>query len=99
MYRLASAIAITVLVLLQYKLLGSPEGMQRVWALEKSLAEQRDRNDVLQQRNGTLAAEVDELRVGREAIEERARAELGMLKPSETFFQIVDVQSPPPKTP
>lgn len=51
---------------------------------------QRAENARLQQRNAALAADVAELKSGEAAVEERARAELGMIKPGETFFRVVE---------
>lgn len=98
--RLATAAAVLALVWLQYQFLGSPRGVARVWQLEQAVATQRADNAALRARNAQIDAENDDLRSGVEAIEERARAELGMVGPDEVFYQIVDVgdESVPPSS-
>ncbi len=86
------ALALTLvasIVLLQYPLWLGKGGWLRVWGLERQVAGQKEANARLSQRNGALDAEVRDLKRGFEAIEERARYELGMIKPDEIFFQIV----------
>ena len=83
------------IVLLQYPLWFGKGGWLRVWSLERQVQEQKLANAALAQRNGALDAEVRDLKQGFEAIEERARYELGMIKQDETFFQAVR----PAKTP
>ena len=58
--------------------------------LEAQVANQKRDNDGLQQRNDSLAAEVQDLKDGEAAIEERARSELGMIKPGEKFYRVVE---------
>lgn len=77
-------------VLLQFKLWFGEGGMQDVWALDDAIATQAAENAQLKDRNQTLMAEVNDLKQGLEAIEERARYDLGMIKKGETFYQIVD---------
>lgn len=62
----------------------------RVWQLDKQLAVQRASNAKLLARNDALSAEVRDLKVGTDAIEERARNELGMIRKGEVFFQLLD---------
>jgi len=83
-YTLAGFIA-----LLQYPLWLGKGGWLRVWSLERQVQEQKLANAALAQRNGALDAEVRDLKQGFEAIEERARYELGMVKQDEIFFQTV----------
>jgi cell division protein FtsB len=54
------------------------------------VAHQKDENAELAQRNQRLAAEVEDLKTGLDAVEERARSELGMVHEDETYYQIVD---------
>jgi cell division protein FtsB len=79
-----------LLVLVQYPLWLGKGGWLRVWDVDRQLASQRAKNDMLQARNEALDAEVRDLKQGYEAIEERARFELGMVRKDEVFFQIVD---------
>lgn len=77
-------------VLLQFKLWFGDGSIKDVWHLEDAIAAQSSENAQLKERNQTLIAEVDDLKQGLEAIEERARSELGMIKKGETFYQVVD---------
>jgi len=79
-----------LLVLLQLKLWFGDGSMMEMWRLEKAIAAQTDENAQLRERNQALAAEVLDLKQGVEAIEERARSELGMIKQGEIFYQVVD---------
>lgn len=80
---------LTVLVvLLQYPLWLGKGGWLRVWEVDRQLHAQREENLRLEQRNASLAAEVNDLKSGNEAIEERARFELGLTRPGEIYVQI-----------
>jgi len=96
MRTLALALAAFV-ILLQYPLWLGKGGWLRVWSLERQMQEQKDANSRLRQRNGALDAEVRDLKQGVEAIEERARYELGMIRQDEIFFQVVAL--PPTEAP
>jgi cell division protein FtsB len=85
---LAFALA-AFIVLLQYPLWLGKGGWLRVWSLDQQVQEQKEENARLRQRNGVLDAEVRDLKQGFEAIEERARYELGLIKQDEIFFQVV----------
>ncbi|HMM50611.1 MAG TPA: cell division protein FtsB [Burkholderiaceae bacterium] len=78
----------SLLVLIQYPLWLGKGGWLRVWELDRQLHAQEEVNARLASRNGALQAEVDDLRAGKQALEERARYELGMVKPGEIFVQI-----------
>ena len=58
--------------------------------LQRTVSEQRAENARLQLRNDDLSAEVEDLKSGETAVEERARSELGMIKPGETFYRVVE---------
>ena len=77
------------ILLLQYPLWLGKGGWLRVWSLDQQVQEQKEANTRLRQRNGALDAEVRDLKQGFEAIEERARYELGLIKQDEIFFQVV----------
>ena len=85
---LAYALAALVLAL-QYPLWIGKGGWLRVWELERQQAQQREANARLKARNDAIEAEVVDLKQGFEAIEERARTELGMIRRDETFYQVV----------
>jgi cell division protein FtsB len=87
--RLLIVIFVSALALLQFKLwLASDDGMREVWELEGQVAAQTAENAALAERNAALDAEVLDLKQGLDAVEERARAELGMVRHDETFYQI-----------
>jgi len=79
-----------LLAALQYKLWYGNGGQREVDALRVQVAAQETENRKLQARNDALAAEVADLKAGGEAVEERARSELGMVKPGETFYRVID---------
>jgi cell division protein FtsB len=84
---------VVLLLALQYKLWIGNGGVREVEQLRITVQLQQEENTALRQRNEALAAEVDDLKGGTAAVEERARSELGMIKPGEVFYRIVD---PPP---
>jgi len=87
-------IALAVLVvLIQYPLWLGKGGFLRVWEMERQIETQRDSNTRLQGRNSALDAEVQSLKQGLDAIEERARSELGMIRQDEVFFQLIEAPS------
>jgi cell division protein FtsB len=79
-----------LLLAIQYPLWLGKGGWARVWDYDRQLGAQRAKNDALQARNAALDAEVRDLKQGLEAVEERARFELGMVRHDEVFFQMVD---------
>ncbi len=88
-----NAILIVLLVLLQYRLWYGNGSLPDLWGLKAVKAEKVIENDELQERNLALTAEVINLKEGLDAIEERARSEMGMVQSGETFFQIIDQSS------
>lgn len=89
-----------LLAWLQYRFWFGPGNSGEVMMLEAQVANQERDNEGLQQRNDALAAEVKDLKEGQAAIEERARSELGMIKPGEKFYRVVeDAPVPPPRAP
>jgi cell division protein FtsB len=76
---------------LQGQLWFSDDGFGKTRKLRAAVAEQRLQNEELRARNATLDAEVVNLKQSREAAEERARTDLGMIGPGETFYQVVPV--------
>ena len=88
--RPTTVVFIVVLVLLQYRLWVGNGSMTEVYELQAQIEQIKQENSQLQERNLSLAAEVLDLKQGYEAIEERARSEMGMVKYDETFYQIID---------
>ena len=79
-----------LLLALQYPLWLGKGSWTRVWELDRQVAAQRDVNARLKARNDALDAEVVDLKQGLEALEERARLDLGMIRRDETFYQLVE---------
>ena len=79
-----------ILALLQYKLWIGNGSFAEVYRLDRAIAVQEQENAAYKERNLALQAEVDDLKHGLDAIEERARSELGMVKNNETFFRVID---------
>jgi cell division protein FtsB len=77
-----------LILAIQYPLWLGKGGWLRVWEVDRQLDMQEQKNARLETRNGALAAEVKDLKQGHDAIEERARYELGMVKSDEVFFQV-----------
>jgi cell division protein FtsB len=87
--RVFTAILLTLLVLLQYRLWFGKNSVPDYLVLKENVIRQQDTNEKLKQRNKLLFADTDDLKLGLEAIEERARNELGMIKENETFFRLI----------
>lgn len=84
-------IALSVLFLvLQYKLWFEKSSLSEASHLKQAITIQAKENDFFIQQNTVLAAEIQELKSGQAAIEERARNDLGLIKPNEVFYQIVE---------
>ena len=85
---------LALLAWLQYRLWFGNGGEREVAALHAQVRAQARDNAGLKQRNDALAAEVEDLKSGEAAVEERARSELGMIKPGETFYRVVEPEAP-----
>lgn len=83
-----------LIALIQYPLWLGKGSWLRVWEVDHQIRAQQETNRQLQARNNSLEAEVRDLKVGLEAVEERARSELGMIRQDEIFFQILDTAPP-----
>ena len=88
-------ILLVLLLLLQYPLWLGKGGWLKVWDLNRQIEAQQQVNQQTQARNALLDVEVRDLKQGTEAIEERARSELGMIKRDEVFFQILEKPATP----
>ena len=85
-----SLILVALVGVIQYPLWFGKGGWMRVWEVDREIGAQREVNARLRARNGALDAEVRDLKQGLEAIEERARSELGMVRQDEIFFQVLE---------
>lgn len=93
--KVLAGILAALIVLIQYPLWLGKGGWLRAWEVDQRLTAQRATNAGLERRNLALGAEVSDLKQGFEAIEERARYELGFIKQGEVFYQIVDAPAKP----
>lgn len=84
------AALVIVLVFLQWRLWAGPGGLSELRQLEAQLAAQQSENEALRLRNEMLENEVLDLKNGLEAIEERARSDLGMTREDETFYMVIE---------
>ncbi len=81
---------IVLVVLLSYTLTLGKGGLLDIWNMKRDISAQQQQNDRLKQRNRELAGEIVNLQKGTEAIEERARSDLGLIRPDEVFVQIIE---------
>ena len=95
--RILSIVLAALILLLQYPLWLGKGGWLRVWEIDRQVKAQKEGNAKLRVRNDALDAEVRDLKQGYDAIEERARYELGMIRQDEIFFHIME--SPPARPP
>ncbi len=87
--RAVTYILLALLLLLQYPLWFGKGSWLKVWDNNLQLEAQKSANELLQQRNAVVDADVRDLKAGSDALEERARSELGMVRQGEVFFQII----------
>lgn len=97
--RWLTLILVALIAALQYPLWLGKGSWLRVWEVDREVVKQKEVNQTLRARNGSLDAEVRDLKQGYDAIEERARSELGMIKRDEIFFQVLEETKPTPQTP
>ena len=90
MSKLVNAFLLLLLVLIQYGLWAGQSSIAAYFELKEEVAQQQLENQRNKARNDILFAEIKDLRDGQEAIEERARNELGMIRDGEIFYRVVD---------
>ncbi|MBA2659865.1 MAG: cell division protein FtsB [Nitrosospira sp.] len=88
--KVLSLILVVLIALLQYPLWVGKGSWLKVWEFDQQVVTQHEINRKLQIRNAALDAEVRDLKQGSDAIEERARSELGMIKKDEIFFHVLE---------
>ena len=96
--RVLTLILALLIIALQYPLWLGKGSWLKAWEVDQELSKQNVENARFRARNASLDAEVRDLKTGYEAIEERARSELGMVKRDEVFFQILEQKPVPPNT-
>ena len=97
--RLLAIVLLLLALAIQWPLWFGRGGWLQAWQIQADLERRRTGNVELEIRNAALAAEVQSLREGREAIEEQARMQLNMIRSDETFFQFVPPTAPPAQKP
>jgi cell division protein FtsB len=86
--KIVAGLLLVLTLWFQYRLWIAPDGLREVRRIKTEITEQSAQNEALAERNRTLAAEVQDLKKGRTAVEERARTDLGMIGANETFYQV-----------
>lgn len=89
MLKWIALVLIALLIALQIKLWVGDGGMRDLRGIRARVAAQQAEDAKLQQRNAALHADVDDLKHGQDAVEARARSQLGLIKPGEVFYQVV----------
>jgi cell division protein FtsB len=87
--RALTILFIALFALLQYAFWFGQGSILSAWRLKSQIATQQQKNNILKQRNDAIRADIHDLKSGNQAVEERARYEMGMVKKGETFYQIV----------
>ena len=93
--RLLTGVLLLMIAVLAYSLILGKGGWLRIRSLDHEIFTQKETNTQMQGRNQALSAEVQDLKKGSDALEERARVDLGMVRQGETYYRFVE---PPPKT-
>ncbi len=89
-FRLLFAVLLVMFFVLQYRLWVGQGSRAEVYRLERQIERQQARLAEMRERNEKLRAEVESLKNGLEAVEARARLDLGMIKEGETFYQVIE---------
>jgi len=87
--KIIASVLFILLLFFQAQLWFGGHGIFQLWSLRTSIEEQQSVNESLAERNERLNAEVHELKNGREALEERARSQLGFIKEGEEFYRLI----------
>ena len=88
--KILALVLLVLLVWLQYKIWLQDGGIPEVLQLQTEVETVKTEVDKLKERNASLDAEVQDLKKGLDAIEERARSEMGMIKQGEVYYQVID---------
>lgn len=88
--KIIALVLLVLLIWLQYKLWLQDGGIPEVIELQQEIEQVKTEVETLQERNSSLDAEVQDLKKGLDAIEERARSEMGMIKQGEVYFQVIE---------
>lgn len=93
MFRWLIIILVLLVLALQYRLWFGEANLREVMSLKQAISTQQQDNEKLLERNRQLEAEVQDLKKGLAALEERARSEMGMIREDETFIQLIEPRS------
>jgi cell division protein FtsB len=88
--KLIAVLLLVFLLMLQYRIWLGDGGIPEVLKLEQDIDQEQQQVETLQERNHALEAEVVDLKTGLQAIEERARSELGMIRKDEVYYQVIE---------
>ena len=88
--RILAIVLVLLIAAIQTPLWFGKGGWLRVWELRQDVQAAQGSNEQLRARNAALEAEVRDLKTGHEAVEERARSELGMIRQDEVFYQLIE---------
>jgi len=88
--KIIASVLLVLLIWLQYKIWLQDGGIPEVLQLQQEVEEVKTEVEKLQERNSSLDAEVKDLKKGFDAIEERARSEMGMIKEGEIYYQVIE---------
>lgn len=91
--KIIASILFLLLIILQAQLWFGSHGVFQLWSLRSNINQEQAKNDALSQRNEQLHSEVEELKQAKEALEERARSQLGFIKDGETFYRVIPEKS------
>lgn len=86
--RWISVTLVALVLLVQANLWSGRSSLPYVWSLQRDLAAQQATNEASRQRNARVQAEVSDLKEGLEMVEDKARSELGMVRPDEILVQV-----------
>ncbi len=96
--KIIAFVLLILLIWLQYKIWLQDGGLPEVIQLQEEIEEVKTEVEKLQERNASLDAEVKDLKKGLDAIEERARSEMGMIKEGEVYYQVIEPEKNKPST-
>lgn len=92
--RVTLVVLLALFFALQYRLWFGKNSLPDYWRLQQEVSNQKITNENLERRNQLIYADIEDLREGEDALEERARNELGMIKKDEIFFRLVPDRNP-----
>ncbi len=91
--KIVASLLFALLLVLQLQLWFGAHGVFQLWSMQNTIEGNQQRNQELSERNEALHAQVQELKEGKEALEDRARSQLGFIKDGETFYRVIPEQN------